>query len=102
MMDLSHFVFPEVLPPGEGDVHRLSEDSVPAGETCGLPARLPQKLLPLCSLQHKAQVSLPLLRLSIQQEIYCQLVTVEWQITEIGRRISRLLLKQNIFASLHF
>lgn len=47
----------EVQPPGEGDVHRLSEDGVPAGETGGSSARLPQKLLPLHSLQHNAQVS---------------------------------------------
>lgn len=48
----------EVQPTGEGDVHCLSEDGVPAGETDGSAACLPQKLLPLCSLQHKAQVSL--------------------------------------------
>lgn len=47
----------EVLPTGEGDVRRLSKDRVPAGETGGSSARLPQELLPLCSLQHKAQVS---------------------------------------------
>lgn len=41
-------------------MHRLSEDRVPAGETGGSAACLPQKLLPLCSLQHQAQVSLTL------------------------------------------
>lgn len=46
----------EVLPTGAGDVHRVSKDSVPAGETGSSSACLPQELLPLCSLQRKAQV----------------------------------------------
>lgn len=54
----------EVQPTGEGDVHRLSKDGVPAGETGGSSAGLPQKLLPLCSLQHDAQVSLALSHIS--------------------------------------
>lgn len=39
-------------------MHRLSQDCVPAGETGGPATCLPQKLLPLCSLQHKTQVIL--------------------------------------------
>lgn len=54
----------EVLPTGEGDLRRLSKDSVPAGEAGGSSACVPQKLLPLCSLQHKAQVSLALSHIS--------------------------------------
>ncbi|CAF95642.1 unnamed protein product [Tetraodon nigroviridis] len=46
---------PEVLPLGEGDVHRLSEDGLPSGEAGGAPARLPQDLFPLPSLQDDAQ-----------------------------------------------
>lgn len=48
----------EVLSTSEGDMHRLSKDCVPAGETGGSATCLPQKLLPLCSLQHKTQVIL--------------------------------------------
>ena len=47
IMDKCDFVCVEVLPTGEGDVLRLSKDSVPSGETGGSSACLPQKLLPL-------------------------------------------------------
>lgn len=49
--------FSEVQCTCEGDVHRLPEDRVPPGETGGPAACLPHKLLSLCSLQHKTQVS---------------------------------------------
>lgn len=55
---MTAFVFLEVLPTSEGDVHCLFENGVPSGEAGHSPACLPQKLLPLYSLQHKAWVSL--------------------------------------------
>lgn len=57
-------VFLEVLPTSEGDMLRLSKDSVLVREIAGSSTGLPQKLLPLCSLQHKTQVSLGLLHVS--------------------------------------
>lgn len=56
-MNVTVFVCLDVPPTGEGDVCCLSEDCVPTGENGGSSACLPQNLLPLCSLQHKAQVS---------------------------------------------
>lgn len=40
----------------QGDVCVLSEDCLSSGEAGGQPAHLPQLLLPLLTLQHKAQV----------------------------------------------
>lgn len=67
IMDICEYycVFLEVLPTSEGDVHRLSKDRVPAGEAGSSSTCLPQKLLPLCSLQRETQVILALLHISL-------------------------------------
>lgn len=49
--------FPTEVPLAcEGDVCVVPEDGVPSGEAGGQPADLPQRLLPLHSLQHQTQV----------------------------------------------
>lgn len=53
---MNAFTFAEVSASGERKMHGLSENSLPAGEAGGLWEHLPQKMLRLYSLQHKAGV----------------------------------------------
>lgn len=64
LINVNITLFLEVLPTGEGDMLCLPKDCVPTREIVGSSTCLPQKLLPLWSLQHKTQVSLGLLHVS--------------------------------------